>query len=805
MSQLLRDIAFGFRLLISKPGFAAVAILTLALGIGANTAIFSVVYATLLADPPYPHPEQIVAIWSRNHGENGGISAGDFLEWQKQNTVFQQLSAYTGFGVNLATSTRPERVAGQIVSPGFISLLGYPLLFGRDLLPEEAVVGKDHEAVLANRIWKTRFAADPAIVGRQVQMNGEPYTIVGVLAPGVADRMHQVVYVPLAFKPERMGHGFRWLAAIARLKPGVTVAQANAEMNAIAQRLAADYPDADKNWDVSVEPLKNDFVDDDVLRALWLFMGAVGFLLLIACANVANLLLARGTTRAKEVAVRSALGASRANLFRQFLAESFALALVGCAAGVVLAAILLQVILAHLPEYMLPSDVDVRLNLPVLLFTAASALVAGLLFGSAPAWQASRMNLNEALKQGGRASGNSGRHGLRRGLVVLEMALALTLLAGGGLALHSLWNIAHRELGVRIDHLLTFYIPVPAGQMNDADRSRALYRQIEDRVAALPGVTAVGISEGLPVQGAFFTMGIVVEGKSSDDRTQVDFNMVNPGYFHAFGVQLDRGRALEKSDVANGLRVAVVNETFAKKNLAGLDPLKQRVMIEQMVPGEPKLGAPVPWQIVGVYRDVRNRDQHGDVDPEIDVPFVQSPWPQAMISVRSAENPANLTDAIADIVESIDPNLPLSDVKTMEQVVEAEHDSDRFIALLFASFAGIALLLAALGIYGVMSFAVAQRTHEIGLRMALGADAHRVLALILREGVFLALAGVALGAVGAWFVGRSMRTLVVGVGTVDPAAFAMVSALLIASAVAACYIPARRATRVDPMQSLRDQ
>ncbi len=809
MSQLLRDIAFGFRLLLNKPGFAAVAILTLALGIGANTAIFSVVYATLLADPPYPHPEQIVMVWSKSQGQINGASVGDFLDWQKQNAVFDQLCVYNGFNINLATSARPERVAGQIVTPGFISLLGYPLLLGRDLLPEEAQPGRDHVAVLSNRLWKTRFGEDRGIIGRPVQMNGESYTIVGVLAPGVADRMMQVIYVPTAFKPEQQSRDFRLYSVIGRLKPGVTVAQANAEMSGIAAHLATAYPNSNKGWTISVEPLKSAFVDNDVKRALWLFMGAVAFILLISCANVANLLLARGTTREKEVAVRAALGASRATLFRQFLAESFALALVGCVAGIALAALLLRLILAHLPKYMLPLDVDIRLNLPVLFFTAGSALFAGLLFGSAPAFQATRMNLNEALKQGGRSSGSSGRHGLRRGLVVLEMALALTLLAGGGLALHSFWNLLRVDLGVRIDHILTFYVPVPDNHLASADRIVAFYQQLEERVAALPGVSAVSVSEGLPVQGVFFTMPFFLEGKSVDDPAQlpqVDFNMVTPGYFKAFGVQVDRGRALEASDRSTAVHVAVVNEMFVKKYLRGIDPLTQRLMIQEMVPGLPKLGAAVPWQIVGVYRDTRNRDQHGEVDPEIDVPFAQSPWPQAMVAVRSASDPAALGNAIADAVLTLDPNLPLADVKTMDQVVDEIHSTDRFIAALFAGFAALALLLAALGIYGVMSFAVAQRTHEIGLRMALGAEPRRVLTLILREGILLAVAGIAAGAVGAWFVGRSMRALVVGVpSAIDPAAFAAVAALLLASAVAACYIPARRATQVHPMQALREQ
>lgn len=807
MGNLLRDLRFGFRVLLKNPGFASVAVLALAIGIAANTAIFSVVYATLLAPLPYPHPEQLVMVWSKVQRNRNVTAAGNFLEWQRESTVFQALGAWSGASINLSTSNRPEQVQAQAATPGFQKMMGQRFLLGRDFLPEEGQVGKDHEAILCNKLWKSHFGSDPNIIGRHVQMNGEPYTIVGVLAPGPADRLQNVIDVPLAFKPDQINHDFHWLLVMGRLKPGVTLAQANADMDRVTRHLATVYPRSDKGWGASVEPLKNDFLNRDVIRALWLLMGAVGFVLLIACANVANLLLARATVRQKEVAVRSSLGASRQRLFGQFLAESLALASIGCAVGVVLAWALLKLIVALMPPFTLPSEADLRLSIPVLLFTVAASLLSGVLFGCAPAWLAARMNLNEVLKEGGRSALTAGRHGLRRILVVAEFALALSLLAGGGLAIHSLWNVAHVDLGFRSDHLLIFYLPVPQERLKDSKQITAFYRQLLDRVQELPGVSAVSASEGMPLQGVNFGMPFVIEGHPVGDPSQrpgAGFNMVTPQYFKTFGIRIERGRVFTDQDIAGSVPVAVVNETFAKKFFPQGDALSRRIQVEQLIPGVTNLGPYVSWQIVGVYHDVHNGGPKGNF-PEIDVPFWQSPWPQAAVGVRSQGDPASLAKSISAVVASFDPNLPLAGVKTMDQIIQESMAGDRFAAFLFGGFACIALLLAALGIYGVMSFAVAQRTHEIGLRMALGASMGRVIGLILREGMILAFIGLALGLVGSYFVGRGMHSLFFDVGTIDATAFGVVASLLVISALLACYIPAHRASRVDPMQALREE
>jgi putative ABC transport system permease protein len=808
MGNILGDLRFGFRTLLKNPGFAVVAVLALALGIGANTAIFSIVYATLLAPLPYPHPEQLVMVWSRIQGNNNSTAAGDYVEWRRNATVFQELGAWNGGSVNLSTSGRPERIEAQFSTPGFQAMIGHRFLLGRDFLPEEGEVGKDHVAILTNRLWRTRFAADPNIIGKQFQMNGEPSTIVGVMAPGPADRLTNELYMPLTFKPEQLNHDFHWLLVMGRLKPGVTIEQANADMESVTNHIAQEFPKSNQGWGAKVEPLKNDFLDRDVIRALWLLLGAVGFVLLIACANIANLLLARATTRQKEVAVRASLGASRGRLFGQFLAESLALSIAGCVVGVALAWGLLKVIMTMMPPNTLPSEADVRLSLPVLGFTVAASLIAGVLFGCAPAWQAAHMNLNDVLKEGGRSGSNSGRHGLRRTLVVLEFALALSLLTGGGLAIHSLWNVAHVDLGFKSDHLLTFFLPVPDEHLKDSTQIVNFYNQLHDRVTALPGVVSMSISEGMPLQGTNFGMPFTIEGHDFADpskRPGAGFNMVTPGFFDTFGIRMMKGRPINEQDRAGSVQVAVVNEVFAKKFFSGVDPLSQRILVEQLIPGVTKLGPATPWQIIGVYHNVKNGGTHGDGFPEIDVPFAQSPWPQASIAVRAAGDPAALSKSISDVVLSFDSNLPLAQVKTMDQILDEAKGGDRFAALLFGGFAGVALILAALGIYGVMSFAVAQRTHEIGLRMALGANTANVMKLILREGIVLALAGLALGLGGAYFVGRGMQSLVFGVPAIDFKVFSAVALLLIASAILACYVPASRATRVDPMQALRNE
>ena len=804
MNGLVQNLRYSFRQLRQNPGFATVAVLTLALGIGATTAIYTVLYATLLAPMPYPHAEQLVMVWTKIRGGRGGVSAGDFLDWKRQGTVFQDLNAWTGGNFNLATADRPEQVQAHLTTPGWFTMQGFQFFLGRDFLPEEGVTGKDREVILTHRLWE-RLGADRDVVGKQVRLNNESYAVVGVLAPGVADRLPVDLSLPLAFKPEQINHDFRWMLVMGRLKPGVSLAAAQADMDVVARRISQDYPDSNKNVGVSVELLRNDFISHQTILTLWLLMGAVAFVLLIACANLANLLLARATVRQKEVAIRASLGATRRQLFAQFMTESLLLAVIGGAVGIGFARVLIQGFNSLIPPSTLPSEADIGISPAVLLCALAATTFSVVLFGCAPAWQASGVDPNSALKEGGSSGTSARRQRLRRVLVAGEFALALTLLASAGLAIHSFWNVIQVDLGARTDHILTLSLPVPQGRLTDSQQIVAFYRELISKLEALPGVSRAEAATATPVRGRSFGMFFTIVGRPAEDtsiRQDAGFQMVTPGYFNTFGIRVVAGRSFTEQDAPGSVRVAMVNEDFVRRYLSDIDPLSQRLSIAQLVPGVTRNNPPVEWQIVGVFHNVRTGDLREDF-PEIDVPFWQSPWPQADMAVRTLGDPAAMTKSIATTVASMDSDLPVTDVRTMDEIVDESRASDRFQTILYVTFSGFALLLAAVGIYGVMAFAVAQRTHEIGLRMALGAGREHVLAMILKEGVILALIGSTFGLIGALFVGRAMKSMLYGVGVMDVRAFTGVALVLLAAAALACYIPARRAAKVDPMVALR--
>lgn len=807
VENLSRNLRYALRTLRRGPGFTAVAVLTLALGIGATTAIFSVVYATLFETLPYPKPEQLVMIWSSVNQRRNSVSVGDYIEWKRRSTSFQYLEAWTGATFNVATDERPEQIQAALMTPGFFRMTGASMWLGRDFLPEESEVGRDHVVVMTHRLWNKNFGGDRGIIGRQIRMNGEPYTVVGVTPPGMRDRQPSQLMLPLAFKPEQINHQGHSLLVMGRLKDGVSLPQANAEMQAITQQLAQELPQTNANWQASVEPLQNNFIPEKTVKNLWLLLGAVGFLLLIGCVNIANLLLARGTSRRREVAIRAALGATRAQLFAQFLTESLVLALVGGAFGIYSARLIIDGILAILPFQMLPSEADVRISIPVLLFTLFATVLAGLLFGCAPAWQASRLDLNEALKQGGRGGGGGGR--LRRALVVVEFAMALTLLAGGGLALLSFWNLTRLDLGVRTDHVLTFSLPVPQGRFKETERISPYYRRLLEKIESVPGVETAAVTTGLPLRGTGLGRPFRIAGAPPVEpgvRQSAGVQLVTHGYFDTFGVRVIEGRHFTEQDIATSARVAMVNETFVKQYLSGVGSLTQRVVLNQLQPGSPQGGPELEWQIVGVFHDTRGGDGlRGDEVPVIYLPFWQSPWPRVSVAVRTAGDPEMVTRSLAAAVSSVDPDIPLAGVKTMEQILSETLSLDRFGLVLYGSFAALALLLAAVGIYGVMAFAVAQRTREFGVRMALGAAGGQVLRLVLREGFTLALLGLILGLGGAYMVGRAMQANLYGVSALDVRALGAVASVLLAATLLACYFPARRASRVDPIVALRDE
>ena len=808
MQTLLQNLRFSLRMLARNPGLTLTVLLTLAISIGANTAIFTVDYATLLAPLPYPQPDQLVMVWSKIQNFHNGVSAGDFLDWKQQSTVFQDLCALSGNSYNLATKDQPEYVDASLESATKHRMVGQPLLMGRYFLPEEGVAGRDHVVILTYKLWR-KLGANPHIIGTTLRLNDAPYTVVGVEQDGANAHGEQTqLILPLVFKTEQINHDFHWLNVMGRLKPGVTIKQAQQNMDAVTAHIAQMYPKSNQGWGAYVEPLKNDYMPKDRIKMLWLLLGAVGFVLLIACVNVANLLLARGMTRQKELAVRSALGAGRSTIFGQLLTESLLLALAGGALGVGIGYAMLKGLVAAMPLNTLPTEADLRLNIPILLFTLAATTLSGVLAGFAPAWFASRIDPAETLKEGGRAGTGAGKHFLRRILVIGEFALALTLLAGAGLTIHSFWNLAHVDLGLKTDHVLTFYLPVPDTRSKDPNLITAYYRDILSHIDVVPGVTHAAIMIGHPLYGAGFGMPFTLEGGPSysnpSERPGTGFGMITPDYFQTYGVQLLSGRPFTDQDNASTVKVALVNQDFVTKFLKGKDPLRQRVLVEQLIPGVTKLGPPITWQIIGTYHNTHAPGQREE-NPVMLIPFWQIPWPQASFGVRTQENPSTMVKSIAAAVHKVDPSVALADPKTLDEVVDQSMENQRFTLVLFTTFAVVALFLAALGIYGVMSFSVAQRSHEIALRMALGASRDKVVSLIIRDGVLLAAIGLGLGLFGAYFVGRGMQSMLFGVQALDVSAFISVALVLLAAAILACFLPAKRAASVEPMRALRTE
>ena len=804
LDTLKQNLSFSRRTLFKAPGFTLTAILTLALGIGATTAIFSVVYA-VFEPMPYPNPDQLVIVWSKARGNRNSAMAADFLEWKQRSSSFQGMGAWAGASFNVGTGDRPEQVAGSQRTPGFFTMEGLPLMLGRDFLPEEGQPGRDHVVILSHRLWSRAFDGNREIVGKQIRMNGEPYTVVGILPPGIHDRFNSQLWVPLVLQSDPTNQDLRSVLVMGRLKDGASVAQAQADMNGIAQQLQAENPKRNP-FSVSVEPLHLNFLTDATRTNLWLLLGAVGLLLLIACVNVANLLFARGSSRQREVAIRAALGATRARVFSQLITESSVLAALGGALGILFAVTIIRFIQAVMPPVgtMIPSEADIRISIPVLIFTIVVSAIAGLLFGSAPAWQATRLDLNEVLKLGGRTGAGGVKRNARRVLVIAEFALALTLLASGVLALKSFWNLSQIDLGIRPDNILTFRLPVPDQRLKDPDQIKSYYRQMLEKIQAVPGVRNVAVMTGVPAGGAGSNVRFSMVGQAlanASERPSSPFQTVTAQYVDTLGVRVTKGRGFDEHDTDTSTRVAMVNENFANRFLAGVDPLGQRIVMYESAPGAAK-PSPVEYQVVGVFHNVRGAGFREDY-PEINVPFWQSPRARASIALRTDGNPKAVLRSVAAAVNSVDADIPLGGAKTVDEIVSESLAIDRFSVVLFASFGALGLLLAAVGIYGVMAFGVAQRTHEFGVRIALGAQRSRVVRLVLKEGTALAVIGGLIGLGGAYMVRRAMQITLFGVPAVDVRAFGAMFLLLLIAAWLACLVPALGASRVEPLEALR--
>ncbi len=810
MQTLWQDLRYGARMLSKRPGFTLIAVITLALGIGANTAIFSVVHGVLLKSLPYHEPERIVLLWGDvpSQGDHSSqVSATDVADWRKQNTVFEEVATFSHWGATLSGEGEPERLSGMQVGDGYFSVMrGRPLL-GRVFTPEEQEDGKDYVIVLSYGLWQSRFGGARDVIGKKVYFSARPYTIVGVmpedfqpLPPNLVENRNQAqLYRPVAEAYDEEERGSRHLRAIARLKPNVSLAQAQSEMSLITQRLADEHPKSNTGYGVRLVTITEEIVGG-LRLALILLLLAVLAVLLIACANVGNLLLARATARQKEIVIRAALGAARWRLIHQLLTESLLIALLGGGLGLLLALWGTELITSLGKEF-IPSLSRVEIELPVLAFTMAVSAGAGILFGLAPAIQLSRPDLNEGLKEGGRvAGGSTGQRRLRNGLIVAEVAMALVLLVSAGLLIRSIIHLRQANPGFNTENLLTMNVWLPHAKYPDAPKWVAFYDQIDQRIQALPGVQSVGLTGVLPISHNYDRRSVQVEthpvprGQEAD----IDTYIVTPGYLRTMQIPLLKGRELTARDGAGVEPVALISETFARRYWPGEDSIGKRIKF----PGS--TARPQPWRtIVGVVRDVKQYGVDKESTMQLYLPEAQSPVSWLTLAVRTAGDPARMLNAVSNEIRSVDPDQAVFEVATMEGLLAESIAKRRFVMLLLAVFAALALILAAIGIYGVMAYTVAQRTQEIGIRMALGAQTGDVLRLVVGQGIRLALGGVCIGLAAAFGLTRLMTTLLFGVRATDPLTFALISALLLLVALLACWLPARRATKVDPMIALR--
>ena len=810
MNSLWQDLRYGLRMLRKNPGFTAVAIVSIALGIGANTTVFSVINAVLLRSVPYKDPSSLVLLWGDTKSESSlrqhsQVSATDVADYRAQASLFEEVATYGGWYPIMSGDSEAERIPAIQVGDGFFKVMkGQPLL-GRVFTAEEQVDGKDFVIVLGYGLWQRRFGGDPNIVGKTVQLSGRPYHIVGVMGPDFHPLPSSLVspegqfYRPVAEAYDDSARDERHLRAIARLKPGATVEQARSEVNVIAQRLEQQHPLTNKGQGAYVVSI-TDEITGRLRPTLLMVFGAVIFVLLVACANVANLLLARSTVRFKEITIRSAVGAARSQLIRQLLTESLVLALLGGALGLILA-IWGTGLVESAGSKINPMFQDIRVDLRCLVFTFAVSIITGLLFGLAPALQISRPNLAESLKESGRGSGPSAsRNRLRSILVVSEIALTLVLLVCAGLLIRSVMRLKNVDTGFNPQNILAMNIGLPGIKYPKPENQVAFFKEVTERIALLPGVKAAGTTSVLPLSDNFDGRGLLVEDhpKPRGEEISVDLYIATPGYLRAMEIPLLKGRVITEQDTSDAFKIALINSTMAAQLWPNEDPLGKRIKF----PGSEK--NPQQWRtIVGVVKDVAQYALDKKPPMQIYVPHSQFPTSFSSIVVKTETDSSAMTSAIRREILAVDKDQAVFNVTTLVQLMGESIQVRRFFMILLLVFAALALILAAVGIYGVMSYVASQRTHEIGIRMALGAQASDVLRLIIGNGMALALLGVSAGLVGAIALTRLLADLLFGVTATDRVTFVTVSVGLIAVALLACYIPARRATKVDPLTALR--
>jgi len=805
METLWQDLRFGFRQLLSKPGFALIAVLSLALGIGANTAIFSLVDAVLLRPLPFHDPDRLVMVWEDATAigfPRSALAPANYADWKAQNQVFEDMAAIRWPSYNLTDEGEPEKVEAQAVTANFFPLLGVKPELGRSFTQEEDQPGANKVVLISYGLWQQRFGGDPAMIGKDILLNGEKTTVIGVMPPGFQFLSKETdLWVPMAFSREELANrGTHYLTVIARMKPDVTLAQARADIAAIMQRISRDNPVSGFELGSTVISLREQ-LSGDVRPALIVLLVAVGFVLLIACANIANLLLSRGAARFREIAVRTALGAGRRRIVRQLLTESVLLAAAGGVAGLLFAWLSFSFLKQLIPGSMALSA-GVRIDARIFGFTLLLSLFTGLIFGLAPALQAAKVDLNEALKQsGGRTGTGAGHRRLRGALVIGEIALALVLLAGAALLIQTFLRLRSLDIGIDPENVLTVRTTLPRSKYGELPKRAAFYQQVLERVRALPGVVSAGYTTAVPLTWRGGTTGFAVEGRETVPGQDALCRQVSHGYMETMGIKLRRGRFFDDRDVAQSQPVAIINETMAHQYWPGGDALGKRFKLD---PSDLQRS----WvTVVGIIGDVKEMGLEGPPKAEMFFPYQQMPddfWNIPLdLTVRTSGDPLSVAAAVRQAVWSVDRNQTVSNIRTMDEILSEEVAQRRIGMTLLAAFAALALLLASLGIYGVLSYAVAQRTQEIGIRKALGADRKDVLQMVVADGMRLAAAGIAIGLGVSFALTRLMAGLLFGVRASDPRTLGAVTLLLIAVALAACYIPARRAAKVDPMIALR--
>ncbi|HEX8775379.1 MAG TPA: ABC transporter permease [Pyrinomonadaceae bacterium] len=807
MGTLLQDMRYGVRMLLKRPGFTLVAVIALALGIGANSAIFSVVNAVLLRPLPFDGQERLITVQTKNltgSSLSGVLSYLNFADLRDQSQTLEYAAAYSQSATFLTAGDEMERLRGVVISADVFPMLGVKPMLGRAYTREEDQKGARKVVVLSYGLWQRRFGSDPNIVGREIPIGSRPALVLGVMPKGFKFPVEPetVEYwqplVPNLADNDVQRRDAQWLSVVAKRKTGITEQQAQTEINTIASRLEAQYPDTNTGLSFALTPLQEKLVGD-LRTALFVMLAAVGCVLLIACANVANLLLARAATRHKEISIRRALGASRWRIVRQLLTESLLLALVGGALGLLLGWWGVDVLMAAIPTD-IPLAGEVSLDWRVLGFTAALSVMTGILFGLAPAMQSSKLDLTESLKEGGRGSteGSGGR--LRSVLVVTEIAVSMVLLVGAGLLGQSFMRLLDVSPGFNPQGVVATDVVFVNKKFSEDERKVATLDEILRGAASLPGVEAVGTVDPVPLGGNFVAYSFNIEGRAPfnpSEAPSADRRTISPDYFRAMSIPIVRGRAFTARDVKDSPRVVIINETFARRFFAGEDPLGKRLLFDDQ-PGAPAR------EIVGVVGDVRHAGLDVEAGPEFYLPYAQEPATRATLVARTnASDPASIIPSLRGMIRQLDKDIPVYNVKTMNELLSESVARRRFNMMLLGTFALVALFLAAIGIYGVMSYSVTQRTHEIGIRIALGAQTRDVLGMVVRQGMTLVLIGVSIGVVAAFSLTRVMRSLLFGVSPTDVITFGVVSVVLAGVALLACLIPARRATRVDPMVALR--